>query len=130
MRGPNLYHAQAMSRNQVVGRDGEGAAAAHLEALGYTVLAKNIRTPYGEIDIVAEHEGTTVFVEVKTRTSATFGPPEIAVSNRKRQHMEACAAHYCREHSVNHWRIDVIAVVGSAPHHTITHFENATGGEA
>ncbi len=50
-----------------LGRLGEDLAAAHLERLGYTVLARNHRTRHGELDIVATDGGTLVFVEVKTR---------------------------------------------------------------
>ncbi len=82
-----------MSRNQSIGRWGEQAAADYLCQHGYTVTGRNVRTPYGEIDLVAEKEGQIVFVEVKTRTGASFGPPEVAVTPRKQAHMQACADH-------------------------------------
>ena len=52
-----------------IGRCGEELAAAHLERLGLRVLARNARTPAGEIDIVARDERALVFVEVKTRVA-------------------------------------------------------------
>jgi len=114
------------SHNQEIGRWGESVAVEYLEQNRYKVVARNVRTPYGEIDIVAEKEDITCFVEVKTRTSSTLGPPEIAVTARKQQHMLSAAEHYAQEHEIDHWRIDVIAVERKAKGDPqITHFENA-----
>jgi putative endonuclease len=114
------------THNQQVGRWGESAAAAYLVAQGYEVIGQNIRTPYGEIDLVARRDGRTVFVEVKTRTSAAFGLPEEAVSQRKLEHMLRAAEHYAAAHSIESWQIDVIAVEGKPGiRPLITHFEDA-----
>jgi putative endonuclease len=113
-------------RNQAVGGWGEGVAVKYLEQRGYRVIARNIRTPYGEIDIVAEKDGFTVFIEVKARASSSLGPPEISVTPRKQAHMLAAAEHYSAEHEIDDWQIDVIAVerkAGEQPE--ITHFERA-----
>jgi putative endonuclease len=113
-------------RNQAIGVWGEGVAVAYLERRGYIVVARNLRTPYGEIDIVTERDGFTVFIEVKARTSSSLGPPEISVTPRKQAHMLAAAEHYAAEHQIDHWQIDVIAIerkIDSPPE--ITHFENA-----
>jgi putative endonuclease len=113
-------------RNQTVGGWGEKVAAGYLEDRGYSVIARNVRTPYGEIDIVAEKDGFTIFVEVKTRTSSSLGPPEISVTPRKQAHMLAAAEHYTQENEIDHWQIDVIAVEGGPGKRTqFTHFENA-----
>ncbi len=108
-----------------VGAWGESVAAAYLEKRGYIILARNVRTPYGEIDIIAQKDDLSICVEVKTRASGAFGPPEIAVSPRKMEHMRAAAEYYAAEHGIEHWQLDVIAVeakTGSAP--IFTHFEN------
>ena len=113
-------------RRQTIGGWGENVAAEYLEEKSYRVIARNVRTPYGEIDIVAEKDGFTIFVEVKTRTSSTLGPPEISVTPRKRQHMLSAAEHYCQQNEIDHWQIDVIAVEGGpGRQHSITHFESA-----
>jgi putative endonuclease len=113
-------------RNQKIGGWGENAAAKYLEERDYAIVARNVRTPYGEIDIVAEKDGFTVFVEVKTRTSSSMGPPEISVTPRKQEHMLAAAAHFAQENELDHWQIDVIAVEGKpGVHPDFTHFENA-----
>ena len=56
-----------------LGRHGEDAAAAHLTRLGYRVLARNLRTRHGEIDLIALGGDTIVFVEVKTRRCDSRG---------------------------------------------------------
>ncbi len=114
-----------MSRNQRIGKWGEEAAADFLVAHGYEVIGNNLRTPYGEIDVLARRDQQVVFVEVKARTSRSFGPPEISVGPQKRAHMIACAEHYAQQNRIDHWRIDVIAVERAGRRTEITHFENA-----
>ncbi|MGE5250631.1 MAG: YraN family protein [Bacteroidota bacterium] len=114
------------THNQKIGRWGESAAAEYLTGCGYELVARNVRTPYGEIDLIARRGDVTLFVEVKTRTSGAFGLPEEAVNARKLAHMQAAAEHYAAANAINHWQIDVISVEGrpgSPP--LITHFENA-----
>lgn len=114
---------------QKLGRWGEDTAAEYLRQRGYTILGQNIRTPYGEIDLVAQEDECTVFVEVKTLATRVFGAPEVAVSKRKQAHMVSSAQYYYQNHPEmsGTWRIDVISIEvardDSAPR--ITHFENA-----
>ena len=115
-----------MKHNQRIGKWGEDTAVEYLTQRGYEIVARNIRTPYGEIDIVAKQVDILIFVEVKTRTSNTMGLPEEAITPRKREHMLAAADHYAAEHEIDHWQIDVVAIEGkpgSKP--MITYFENA-----
>src|SRR5512146_1540960 len=114
-----------MNRKQSVGRWGEQAAADYLCEHGYVIAARNLRTPYGEIDLVATRDGITVFVEVKARTGTSFGPPEVAVTPRKQAHMLASADYYAQQDGIDHWQIDVIAVERINGKIEIMHFENA-----
>jgi putative endonuclease len=114
-----------MTRNQRVGKWGEQAAANYLRGRGYEIVAGNVRTPYGEIDLIAKKDGFVIFVEVKARTSKTFGPPEVAVTPRKQQHMLSCAEYYAQQNAIDHWQIDVIAVEQVEGRSEIKHFENA-----
>jgi putative endonuclease len=115
-----------MKHNQKIGKWGEEAVAAYLSERGYQIIARNARTPYGEIDIVAKQADITIFVEVKTRTSNKMGLPEESVNLRKQAHMLACAEHYAAENAIDHWQIDVISVEGKVDlEPKITHFENA-----
>lgn len=118
---------------QALGKWGEELAGNYLIRLGYQILARNVRTPYGELDLVAqmgEGENTElVFVEVKTRASRSYGPPEVAVDRRKQAHLIASAEHYLSvlEKLPTIWRIDVIAIQrrGAQTDPEIIHFENA-----
>ena len=108
-----------------IGAWGETIAADWLTERGYQVIARNIRTPYGEVDIIAQQGDVTIFVEVKTLTSSENFFPETNITPRKQQHMLNTAQHYAAEHEIDHWQIDAIAVEGkpgSKP--VITHFEN------
>ncbi len=107
----------AQTRKQRIGRWGETVAGYFLEQRGYRVLARNVRTGRGEIDLVARQEtpGVLVFVEVKTRTNASFGLPEEAVDARKLEHLFRAAEAYLQEHpefAGQDWRIDAIAIQG------------------
>jgi putative endonuclease len=121
--------------NQRLGRWGEGVAADYLTSHGYLILERNARTPYGEIDIVAQLSSSNapltpqvVFVEVKTRSTTTFGPPEISITRRKQEHMLAAAQYYLQQHPQlsGDWRIDVLAIEQPRQDQppVITHFEN------
>ena len=114
-----------MTHNQKVGKWGEQAAADYLVSKSYEIIAHNVRTPYGEIDLIAKKEDTIIFVEVKARTTKSFGPPEIAVTPRKQQHMLSCAEHYAQQNEIDHWQIDVIAVEKVGGKIEIVQFENA-----
>jgi putative endonuclease len=70
------------------GRSGEDAARSALERDGWNILARRLRTPAGEIDIVAEKEGLLAIIEVKTRRSLT----DAAVSLSARQQARLFAA--------------------------------------
>ena len=112
---------------QNVGRWGEDLAAEWLTQRGYRILARNVRTPYGEIDLVAREGDQLLFVEVKTRTNRTFGLPEVSVNHRKRSHMLASAAHYAAQVGAESWRIDVLAIEKRPDGQTdIVHFENVS----
>ncbi|HEX5840549.1 MAG TPA: YraN family protein [Anaerolineales bacterium] len=115
-----------MKHNQTVGRWGEETATKYLQQHGHEIIARNARTPYGEIDIITRQGDITIFVEVKTLTSSKNFFPEQNVTARKREHMLACAEYYAAENGIDHWQIDVIAVEGRQElEPKITHFENA-----
>ncbi len=84
----------AQNRKQI-GAAGERVARAHLERLGWSVLAANFRCPAGEMDIIAEQpsdEGVVlVFVEVKTRRGVSHGAPIEAVDGRKAARLRSIA---------------------------------------
>jgi putative endonuclease len=97
---------------QALGRLGEAAARAYLEAHGVRVLQGNVAYPAGELDLVARDGDTLVFVEVKTRTSRAFGPPSLAVHRRKQRQIVRAAQWYLAERRLGEpaCRFDVLAV--------------------
>jgi putative endonuclease len=64
---PTGDSAAAIDRRRALGRLGEELAVAHLQRLGFSIVARNVRTRHGEIDLVAFGGQTLVFCEVKTR---------------------------------------------------------------
>lgn len=87
----------AQSWNKDLGRRGERAAARFLEARGFKILERNWTCDAGEADIIANHEGDLVFVEVKTRSNLEHGLPDEAVDAAKRSRYERIAAYYLRD---------------------------------
>jgi len=111
-----------------LGAWGEQVAATYLLQQGYTILGKNIRTQYGEIDLLARQGDSLVFVEVKTRSTASLGYPEISITRQKFSHMVSAAQAYLVEHPelTLGWRIDVVSIRrrSDAEPPEIVHFEN------
>ena len=117
--------------NKRLGSWGEGAAQRYLEAQGVQVLESNVRTAYGEIDLVAKEDGTLLFCEVKTRRTQTFGYPEESVTPKKQEHMRNSALDYLqtRELLDTDWRIDVLSVERQANQQVkVTWFKHALSG--
>lgn len=114
-----------------LGKLGEEKAAEYLEKYGYSIVARNARTRYGEIDIVARKGSFTVFVEVKTRRNRTYGYPEESVTVTKQEHMIHSAQAYLMAHPElgGDWQIDVMAIeVQDGDSFNVVHFPNAISG--
>jgi putative endonuclease len=83
---------------QHLGRTGEDLALAHLERLGYELVARNHRTRWGEIDLIVHNGEALVFVEVKTRRASGSGRgPWEALHERKRAQVRRMAAAFLAE---------------------------------
>ncbi len=74
-----------------LGREGEDRACAHLRARGYEIIARNWRSRFGEIDVIARDGDILAFVEVKARSRSGFGGPEGALDQRKQARIIAAA---------------------------------------
>lgn len=108
-----------------IGKKGEDVAVVYLKKQGYTILERNYRKHYGEIDIIAidpsagsgqgasEKEQILVFIEVKTRTSSQFGTPFESITYWKLKPLLKTAQLYCAIHPKlpQALRIDAIAVI-------------------
>lgn len=95
-----------------LGAAGESAAAAWLEAHGYRVLARNVRSRAGEIDLIARQADLVIFVEVKSRTTAAFGHPAEAIMGQKQRRIARLASAYLQVHRLDRCavRFDAMAV--------------------
>jgi putative endonuclease len=95
-----------------LGRLGERAAYRFLKKRGYQIVARNFRTPRGEIDLVGWDRDILCFVEVKTRASTERGRPEEAVTAFKQEQILNTAIDYLQHtylRNVNH-RFDIVSV--------------------
>lgn len=110
-----------------LGTLGERAAEAYLASLGYTILARNYRCLWGEIDLVARDGDTLVFVEVRARRSRSYGIPEESVTVAKVRRLIATAETYLQEHDleISQWRIDLVAVEHAGGQRHVRHIPNA-----
>ncbi|GAB3296893.1 YraN family protein [Hymenobacter humi] len=110
-----------------LGQAGEDAAAGHFQALGYEVVARGYRHGRAEVDLVMRQGATLlVFVEVKTRSSGQYGPPETFVSTRKKELFRLAATHLQEELD---WRgdirFDIVALTLLSQGFRLEHFEDA-----
>ena len=103
-------------RQKSLGARGEELAAEHFERLGYTILARNRRTRYGELDLVATDEParTIVFAEVKTRRLGT-GEPWDNLHEAKRGQVRSMASAWLAEVRERPWaaelRFDAVGIL-------------------
>ncbi|HEY7535239.1 MAG TPA: YraN family protein [Thermodesulfobacteriota bacterium] len=95
-----------------LGQKGEQIACKVLEKDGYRIIEKNFRCKQGEIDIIAEKKEVICFIEVKARTSESFGLPEEAVTTWKQRRLLAAAYVYLERKKITSkdMRFDVVSV--------------------
>ncbi len=107
-----LMNLQEVKSQQQLGKLGESVAASFLQKRGFTIVERNFRIRYGEIDIIAKDHDTLVFVEVKTRSNNAFGEPEEAITPKKFQELMKTSQIYTMIHQISHssQRIDVVAI--------------------
>ncbi|NLN41910.1 MAG: YraN family protein [Clostridiales bacterium] len=118
-----------------LGHWGEQQACKYLESKGYVILDKNYRCRLGEIDLIALDGGCLVFIEVKTRTSVSYGFPAEAVGKSKQNKYIQMASIYAKEKGIYgaSFRFDVVEILINKKqgYWDINHITNAfqsTGG--
>ena len=109
---------------------GETLAAEYLEARGCRIVEKEWRCRFGEIDLIAEQEGTLLFVEVKLRSNLRYGMPRESVTAKKQEKLRSAALLYLSMHGLDvPARFDVAEVYTDARHSArstrIEYIENA-----
>ncbi len=110
------------------GRRGEEIAYFYLRKHGYTVVARNYRSPWhkSEIDLIGWNDGLLCFIEVKTRTTREVATAEAAVDKEKRNDLIRIARHYLRrEAPQTKARFDLVTIYLDQPKPEINLYKNA-----
>lgn len=125
-----MLSPEDMPAHQRTGRRGEEDAYFYLRQRGYTIIARNYRSPHhrGELDLVGWDGDVLSIVEVKTRTARDFQPAETAVDRDKQRELSLAARDFLRHMpALPEWRFDVLAVYyeHGHSHPTFELFQNA-----
>ena len=111
---------------KTVGRWAEDVAREFLVRKGFTIVARNVSYPFGEIDVVAKDDDILVFVEVKYRKSEIFGAPFEAVTSAKQKKIIRAALAFLQNYQREPFcRFDVISVTGDLAAPSIEHICDA-----
>jgi putative endonuclease len=96
-----------------LGKKGEEKALRFLKKRGYRIIENNYVCKMGEMDLIAKEKDTLAFIEVKTRTSTMFGPPQLAVNSSKQRQLSKVALYYLKEKRLEDVkaRFDVVAIL-------------------
>jgi len=99
-------------KGRSLGERGEQLAVDFLGERGYKIVARNQRSVWGEIDVIARHGADLVFVEVKTRRAGASVGPEEAMTRLKLHRVERLAMAYLDEHDLHttSWRVEVVSI--------------------
>lgn len=101
------------AQSKTIGNDAENAAANYLRQAGCNIVAQNVHSRFGEIDLIILDADVLVFVEVKARSSNAFGSPAASVTSQKQQKIIQTAQHFLlsnpqfQQHAM---RFDVVAI--------------------
>ncbi len=113
----NIAGRASFNLSEGLGRSGEDAAVNHIRSLGYRILERNFKTRAGEIDIIARDGDALVFLEVKSRASATMGSVRESVTTGKLRTIEKAAIAYLAAKIGSEdvdWRIDFLGITRSS----------------
>jgi len=96
-----------------LGKYGEDFSCRFLRTKRYKIIERNYRSLWGEIDIIAKDKDALAFVEVKTRSSDKFGPPESSVTRTKQNRIRRIAESYIKTSKYQNlcFRFDVISIL-------------------
>jgi len=129
-------HTRIIMDKSFIGKFGEDLACQYLKNKGYTIIERNFRKKWGELDIIAKNRGVLVFVEVKTmrqsgnENSAKELNPENQLTVAKYKKLKRAASLYAGRNQnlvddKKGWRIDLIAIdLMENQNPRIRHYEN------
>lgn len=116
------------SENTQFGLQAEAAVAQHLQGLGYRILDRNWCRPWGELDVVAEHDGVVHFVEVKAaRVHRNGFDPFLRADARKMHKVKRTGQTWLSSHHYGpdtEWQLDIASVILGPKNLEIQLFEN------
>ena len=125
---PSDKSVTILDPRRLFGQEGEAEAERYLRRKGYRIVARNVRSSLGELDLVAEDGQTLVFIEVKARRSVEFGGAIHAVHRRKQQKLARLASQFLAQ---RHWmerscRFDVLLLQATdTAELRVEHIQNA-----
>lgn len=121
-----MLHASRQSPTQQLGSAGEYAVGQWLQHQGFTIIAYNYRTKYGEIDVIATRHELVAFVEVKVRSSHYFNSSEVVIPSKQRKIIRT-ARYFCLHYSLQDkvYRFDVALLKPVQNSFEITYLANA-----
>ncbi|MEM5516144.1 YraN family protein [Henriciella sp. AS95] len=104
------------------GRRAETLAALWLRLKGYRILARRVRLPVGEIDLIARRANTVAFIEVKARQTRTVAETAVPEANWRRIN-RAAQSWMAQQAKAEHldWRFDLVMIL---PHRLPIHLRN------
>jgi putative endonuclease len=124
-----LNRGKLLADRKKLGRWGERRCESFLKKKGFKKLARNFSCKSGEIDLImVDSDGAIVFVEVRTKTDESFGPPEESVTYSKKVKLQRTARYFLATNDIKNrpFRFDVVTIVlGQKGHPQIKHYENA-----
>jgi len=112
---------------KTLGARGEEIAVAYLKKQKYRIIETNFRCRCGEVDIIARDGKTLVFVEVKTRRTASYGLPQLAVTPFKQRQISKAALTYLSKNRLmeENARFDVVSIFLLDTSPAVDHIKNA-----
>lgn len=112
---------------QKLGRQSEDLAVDFLKQKGYGILERNFRSPWGEIDIIAQDKDFLVFIEVRSLSSSYFAQPDETITRSKKRKLVKSAQYYFLKRNLRETfsRFDVVSIAYEGTQPKITLYANA-----
>ena len=112
-----------MTTKKILGTRGEKAAKDWLERQGYQIIGQNIRLGHQELDLIAEKDDLTIFVEVKT---GYYAPTDLPVQRQQQHSLKIARAKYCQIHNIQpeKTRLDLIIITPQKSSAKLEYFAN------
>ena len=124
-----LNRRKLLADAKLLGRWGEKRCEKYLKSKGLKRLARNFSCKTGEIDLImVDIDSSIVFVEVRTKATETFEPPESSITAPKKARLARTARYFLATHDIDDrpYRFDLVTIVlGQTGPEQIRHYKNA-----